>query len=51
MAIELDVMAAVLYLARHDAHWQARPYWMLRPLKAAREFYKLPHDNRLILEI
>ncbi|HEY6230989.1 MAG TPA: molybdopterin-dependent oxidoreductase [Pyrinomonadaceae bacterium] len=21
-----------------------RPYWMLRPLKPAREFYKLPHD-------
>ena len=49
MAIELDVMAAVLYLARHDAHWQARPYWMLRrcvvPYVQARQFVLLGNDG------
>ncbi len=24
-----------------------RPYWMLRPLKPAREFYRLPHENEI----
>src|SRR4051812_25859738 len=45
MAIELDVMAAVLYLARHDPQWQTRPYWMLRrsvvPYVQARQFLLL----------
>ncbi|HEY3075350.1 MAG TPA: toxin-activating lysine-acyltransferase [Burkholderiales bacterium] len=49
MAIELDVMAAVLYLARHDPHWQPRPYWMLRrcvvPYVQARQFVLLGSDG------
>jgi len=49
VAIELDVMAAVLYLARHNAHWQARPYWMLRrcvvPYVQARQFVLLGNDG------
>src|SRR3989475_3859001 len=36
---------------RYSPNGERRPYWMLRPLKPAREFYKLPLDNRVILEI
>src|SRR5437867_159697 len=36
---------------KYSPNGERRPYWMLRPLKPAREFYKLPHDNRVILEI
>ena len=30
---------------KHSPDGTRRPYWMLRPLKPAREFYKLPLDN------
>jgi anaerobic selenocysteine-containing dehydrogenase len=29
----------------HSPNGERRPYWMLRPLKPAREFYKLPNTN------
>ena len=29
----------------HSPNGERRPYWMLRPLKPAREFYKLPGTN------
>ena len=28
-----------------------RPYWMLRPLKPAREFYKLPDDKKELVSV
>ncbi|HYW73277.1 MAG TPA: molybdopterin dinucleotide binding domain-containing protein [Pyrinomonadaceae bacterium] len=30
----------------HSPNGERRPYWMLRPLKPAREFYKLPQNRR-----
>ena len=37
-----EVLAAALYLARHDPAWQVRPYWMLRrcvvPYVEAKQF-------------
>jgi hemolysin-activating ACP:hemolysin acyltransferase len=40
-----EVLAAALFLARHDPAWQARPYWMLRrcvvPYVEARQFLLL----------
>jgi hemolysin-activating ACP:hemolysin acyltransferase len=44
-----EVLAAALYLARHDPAWQARPYWMLRrcvvPYIEARQFLLLGADG------
>jgi hypothetical protein len=44
-----EVLAAALYLARHDPAWQARPYWMLRrcvvPYIEARQFLLLGGDG------
>ena len=44
-----EVLAAALYLARHDPAWQARPYWMLRrcvvPYVEARQFLLLGADG------
>lgn len=31
---------------KYSPNGERRPYWMLRPLKPAREFYKLPGDGR-----
>jgi hypothetical protein len=31
--------------SKHSPNGERRPYWMLRPLKPAREFYKLPKTN------
>lgn len=31
--------------SEHSPNGERRPYWMLRPLKPAREFYKLPRTN------
>lgn len=49
MDLELELVAAALYLARHDAHWQGRPYWLLRrcvvPYVAARQFLLLKRDG------
>jgi len=46
---ELELVAAALYLARHDAQWQGRPYWLLRrcvvPYVAARQFLLLKRDG------
>jgi hypothetical protein len=30
----------------HSPDGTRRPYWLLRPLKPAREFYRLPERNR-----
>jgi hypothetical protein len=32
---------------KHSPDGTRRPYWMLRPLKPAREFYKLPEMDKL----
>jgi anaerobic selenocysteine-containing dehydrogenase len=32
---------------QHSPDGSRRPYWMLRPLKPAREFYKLPENRRI----
>jgi hemolysin-activating ACP:hemolysin acyltransferase len=44
-----EVLAAALFLARHDPAWQARPFWMLRrcvvPYVEARQFLLLGSDG------